>query len=197
MLVKGYNIGTTGMHFDGLPPSKILIALPACPSAAGSGYLPPAEAISALHYLRTGTTFAGRTYTMQPGGPYPNLRGLMTWSVNWDFSSCGNSSELSKGFANYFLTQTAKISVSKIEINSDVVAYFKDNALVISNEANSTMQVDVFNSIGQSLVSYKNVENKKEVIVQSNSFSTKQLFIVVVTDNLGNRKSFKVFNFLN
>ena len=82
-----------------------------------------------------------------------------------------------------------KKMISKIEINSDVVAYFKDNSLVISNDANSTMQVDVFNSIGQSLVSYKNVENKKEVLVQSNSFSTKQLFIVVVTDNLGNRKS--------
>jgi GH18 family chitinase len=197
MLVKGYNIGTTGMHFDGLPPSKILIGLPACPSAAGSGYITPAEGISALHYLRTGTTFSGRTYTMQPGGPYPNLRGLMTWSVNWDASSCGNSSELSNAYAAYFSSQTAKLSVSKIEVNSDTVAYFKDNSLFVTNNTNSIQQVEVYNSIGQSLINYRNVQNSKDVVLQNSYFSTKQLLIVVVTDILGNRKSFKLLNFLN
>lgn len=198
MLVKGYNIGTTGMRFDGLPPSKILIGLPACPSAAGSGYITPAEGISALHYLRTGTTFSGRTYTMQPGGPYPNLRGLMTWSVNWDASSCGNSSELSKAYAAYFASQsTAKKFAEKIEANSNTIAYFRNNALSVTNDTEDIAQVDVFNTIGQVLVSQKNIYNTKEVLLQNQSFNTKQLFIVVVTDKAGNKKSFKVINFLN
>ena len=199
MVIKGYNIGTTGMHFDGLPASKVLIALPACPSAAGSGYITPAEGISAMHYLRTGTTFSGRTYTMQPGGPYPSLRGLMTWSVNWDASSCGNSSELSNAYAAYFASQLAAktLAVDKIELNGKTMAYFKNDALSVTNETEDIAQIDVFNTIGQSLVSYKNTQNNKEVLLQNQCFTTKQLFIVVVTDKTGNRKSFKVMNFLN
>lgn len=199
MVIKGYNIGTTGMRFDGLPASKVLIALPACPSAAGSGYLTPTEGINAMNYLRTGTTFSGRTYTMQPGGPYPSLRGLMTWSVNWDASSCGNSSELSKAYAAYFATQSAKIKADdKIEVsNTTMMAYFKNNALAISNEVTSIDQVEVYNTLGQSILSYKNIQNSNSLLLENRSFLTKQLFIVVVTDKSGNRKSFKVMNFLN
>ncbi|KRB58175.1 T9SS-translocated chitinase ChiA [Flavobacterium sp. Root186] len=200
MVIKGYNIATTGMHFDGLPASKVLIALPACPSAAGSGYLTPTEGINAMHYLRTGTTFSGRTYTMQPGGPYPSLRGLMTWSVNWDASSCGNSSELSKAYAAYFASQSAAKTLALDDISSKsnaTIAYFKNNALSVSNENEDIAQVDVFNIVGQNLVSHRNVQNNKEVLLQSHSFSSKQLFLVVVTDKSGNKKSFKVMNFLN
>ncbi|MCP2029079.1 GH18 family chitinase [Flavobacterium sp. HSC-32F16] len=200
MVIKGYNIGTTGMHFDGLAPSKVLIALPACPSAAGSGYITPAEGINAMHYLRTGTTFSGRTYTMQPGGPYPSLRGLMTWSVNWDASSCGNSSELSKAYAAYFASQSAAKTLVLDDISAKktaTIAYFKNNALSVSNENEDIAQVDVFNILGQNLVSHTNVQNNKEVLLQSHSFSSKQLFLVVVTDKAGNKKSFKVMNFLN
>ncbi|QGK73110.1 T9SS-translocated chitinase ChiA [Flavobacterium sp. SLB02] len=199
MVIKGYNIGTTGMHFDGLPASKVLIALPACPSAAGSGYLTPAEGISAMDYLRNGTTFSGRTYTMQPGGPYPSLRGLMTWSVNWDASSCGNSSELSKAYAAYFASQSTarKLSVDTIEANNATVAYFKNDALSVTNDTQDIAQVDVFSTIGQLLISHKNIQNNKEVLLQNYSFSTKQIFVVIVTDKAGNKKSLKVMNFLN
>ncbi|MGO4771764.1 glycosyl hydrolase family 18 protein [Flavobacterium sp. W22_SRS_FK3] len=199
MLVKGYNIGTTGMHFDGLPPSKILIGLPACPSAAGSGYITPAEGISALNYLRTGTTFSGRTYTMQPGGPYPNLRGLMTWSVNWDASSCGNSSELSKAYAAYFASQsTAKmLAIEDYSTESKTVAYFKNDALSVTSNTEDIDQVDVFNLLGQRVVSYKNIQNNKEILLQNHSFSTKQLFLVIVTNKSGSKKTFKVMNFMN
>ncbi|MCA1919215.1 MAG: T9SS-translocated chitinase ChiA [Flavobacterium piscis] len=199
MVIKGHNIGTTGMRFDGLPASKVLIALPACPSAAGSGYLTPAEGINAMDYLRNGTTFSGRTYTMQPGGPYPSLRGLMTWSVNWDASSCGNSSELSKAYAAYFASQSTakKLSVDKIEANNTTVAYFKNDALSVTNDTQDIAQVEVFNTIGQLLVSHKNIQNNKEVLLQNYSFSTKQIFVVIVTDRAGNKKSLKVMNFLN
>ncbi len=200
MVIKGYNIASTGMHFDGLPASKVLIALPACPSAAGSGYLTPTEGINAMDYLRNGTTFSGRTYTMQPGGPYPSLRGLMTWSVNWDASSCGNSSELSKAYAAYFASQgTAKtLAVEDISAtNSKTVAYFKDNALAVSNDNEDIAQVDVFNTIGQTIMTHRNLQNNKEILLHNHSFTSKQIFVVIVTDKSGNRKSYKVMNFLN
>ncbi|MCV2483302.1 T9SS-translocated chitinase ChiA [Flavobacterium sp. SH_e] len=200
MIIKGYNIASTGMHFDGLPASKVLIALPACPSAAGSGYLTPTEGINAMDYLRNGTNFSGRTYTMQPGGPYPSLRGLMTWSVNWDASSCGNSSELSKAYAAYFASQgTAKtLAVGDITAESNTtVAYFRNNTLSVSNETEEIAQVDVFNTIGQNVTSHRNIQNNKEVLLNSPSFASKQIFVVIVTDKSGHKKSLKVMNFLN
>jgi GH18 family chitinase len=197
MLIKGFNVASTGYHFDGLPASKIVIAIPACAGAApAGGYLTPQKGIQAFNYLRYGTTFPGKAYTMQ-SAPQPGLRGVMTWSINWD-AACGTGYEFSNAYAAYFSSQTAKLAVSKIEANgSNMVAYFKDNGLVVTNDANSIQQVEVYNSIGQSLINYRNVQNSKDVVLQSNYFSTKQLFIVVVTDNLGNRKSFKVLNFLN
>ncbi len=200
MVIKGYNIASTGMHFDGLPASKVLIALPACPSAAGSGYLTPTEGINAMDYLRNGTNFSGRTYTMQPGGPYPSLRGLMTWSVNWDASSCGNSSELSKAYAAYFASQaTAKVlAVDTVSTtNNATLAYFKNDALTVSNDTENIAEVDVFNTIGQTIMTHRNLQNNKEIVLHNHSFTSKQVFIVIVTDKSGNRKSFKVMNFLN
>ncbi|MFB9076401.1 T9SS-translocated chitinase ChiA [Flavobacterium procerum] len=200
MVIKGYNIASTGMRFDGLPASKVLIALPACPSAAGSGYLTPAEGISAMDYLRNGTTFSGRTYTMQPGGPYPSLRGLMTWSVNWDASSCGNSSELSKAYAAYFASQATAKTLILDDISAEsnkTVAYFRNNTLSVSNDAEDITQVDVFNTIGQVVTSHRNIQNNKEVLLNSPSFASKQIFVVIVTDKSGHKKSLKVMNFLN
>ncbi|WP_125722858.1 T9SS-translocated chitinase ChiA [Flavobacterium ustbae] len=201
MIIKGYNIASTGMHFDGLPASKVLIALPACPSAAGSGYLTPTEGINAMDYLRNGTTFSGRTYTMQPGGPYPSLRGLMTWSVNWDASSCGNSSELSKAYAAYFASQSVTAKTLAVEdisaTNNATLAYFKNNTLSVANDSEDIAQVDVFNTIGQNVVSQRNLQNNKEILLNSQSFTSKQVFIVIVTDKAGNKKSLKVMNFLN
>ncbi|WP_433778668.1 T9SS-translocated chitinase ChiA [Flavobacterium anhuiense] len=200
MIIKGYNIASTGMHFDGLPASKVLIALPACPSAAGSGYLTPTEGINAMDYLRNGTNFSGRTYTMQPGGPYPSLRGLMTWSVNWDASSCGNSSELSKAYAAYFASQATAKTLAVEDITADsntTVAYFRNNTLSVSNETEDIAQVDVFNTIGQNVTSHRNIQNNKEVLLNSPSFASKQIFVVIVTDKSGHKKSLKVMNFLN
>jgi GH18 family chitinase len=196
MMIKGFNVASTGYHFNGLPASKIVIAIPACAGAApAGGYLTPQKGIQAFNYLRYGTTYAGRSYTMQ-SAPQPGMRGVMTWSINWD-AACGTGYEFSNAYATYFSSQTAKLSVGKIEANRDMVAYFKDNALVVTNDANSIKQIEVYNSIGQSLVNYRNVQNSKEVVLQDNSFNTKQLLVVVVTDNLGNRKSFKLLNFLN
>jgi GH18 family chitinase len=196
MMIKGFNVASTGYHFNGLPASKIVIAIPACAGAApAGGYLTPQKGIQAFNYLRYGTTYTGRSYTMQ-SAPQPGMRGVMTWSINWD-AACGTGYEFSNAYATYFASLTAKLSVAKIEANRDMVAYFKDNALVVTNDTNSIKQVEVYNSIGQSLVNYRNVQNSKEVVLQDNSFHTKQLLIVVVTDSLGNKKSFKLLNFLN
>ena len=199
MLMKGFNVASTGFYFPPLPASKIVIAIPACaPAAPAGGYLTPEKGIQAFNYLRKGTTFSGRNYTLK-GGPYPDMRGVMTWSINWD-AACGTGYEFSNAYAAYFASQTTSKTVvlDKIEVKStSVIVYFKNDALVVATETEDIDQVDVFNSIGQPIVKYKNIQNNKEVLLYNQNFSTNQLFIIVVTDKAGNKKSFKAMNFLN
>ena len=49
-LLQGFS--TAGGYFAPLPPEKVAIGLPACPLAAGGGYVPPAVLEQAVDYLR-------------------------------------------------------------------------------------------------------------------------------------------------
>ncbi|MFI1162504.1 chitinase [Streptomyces sp. NPDC020801] len=70
----------------GLAPSQVGLGLPASPSGAGSGYVSPTVVDNALDCL----TKAANCGTFKPSRTYPDLRGAMTWSTNWDASS-GNA----------------------------------------------------------------------------------------------------------
>jgi chitinase len=82
MLVHGFTLAN-GQSFPGFPPGQVALGVPAGPGAAGSGVASPASVRQALGYLINGTSFGGK-YVLQNSAGYPGLRGLMTWSVNWD-----------------------------------------------------------------------------------------------------------------
>lgn len=97
MLLTGFLVaGNTARVFPPPRPDQIAIGLPAT-SNAGNGYTSPAEVTKALDCLtkKAGTTCGA----YQTHGTWPALRGLMTWSVNWD--RFGNW-EFSKNFDAYF-----------------------------------------------------------------------------------------------
>ncbi|MEV6735854.1 glycoside hydrolase family 18 protein [Streptomyces sp. NPDC051104] len=70
----------------GLSPSQVGLGVPASTSAAGSGYVSPSVVNNALDCLAKGTNCG----TFKPSTTYPDLRGAMTWSTNWDAAS-GNA----------------------------------------------------------------------------------------------------------
>ncbi|MEV6545589.1 glycoside hydrolase family 18 protein [Streptomyces sp. NPDC051665] len=70
----------------GLAPSQVGLGLPASTSAAGSGYVSPTIVNNALDCLTAGTNCG----TFRPSKTYPDLRGAMTWSTNWD-AAAGSS----------------------------------------------------------------------------------------------------------
>ncbi|CAM5290175.1 chitinase [Streptomyces fumanus] len=70
----------------GLAPSQVGIGVPASTRGAGSGYVSPAVVNNALDCL-TRLTNCG---TFKPAKAYPDLRGAMTWSTNWD-ATAGNA----------------------------------------------------------------------------------------------------------
>ncbi len=70
----------------GLAPSQVGLGLPASPSGAGGGYVSPTTVTNALDCL-TKLTNCG---SFKPSKTYPDLRGAMTWSTNWD-AAAGNA----------------------------------------------------------------------------------------------------------
>ncbi|MEU9173953.1 glycoside hydrolase family 18 protein [Streptomyces sp. NPDC048420] len=70
----------------GLAPSQVGLGLPASPRGAGSGYVSPSVVNNALDCLTKGTGCG----SFKPSKTYPDLRGAMTWSTNWD-AAAGNA----------------------------------------------------------------------------------------------------------
>ncbi|MEV6523063.1 glycosyl hydrolase family 18 protein [Longispora sp. NPDC051575] len=66
-----------------LRPDQIALGLPATTSAAGGGYLSPGTINNAVDCLAKGTNCG----TFKPPATWPGLRGVMTWSINWDASN--------------------------------------------------------------------------------------------------------------
>ena len=67
----------------GLSPSQVGLGLPASSSAAGSGYVDPSVVNDALDCLATGQSCG----SFVPPATWPGIRGVMTWSINWDASN--------------------------------------------------------------------------------------------------------------
>ncbi|MFE0793394.1 chitinase [Streptomyces mutabilis] len=95
MLLTGFPVaGDAGNVFPPLRPDQVAIGMPASTNA-GNGYVSPAEVNKALNCL-TEKTDCGSYATH---GTWPALRGLMTWSINWDRYS---NWEFQKNFDAYF-----------------------------------------------------------------------------------------------
>ncbi|MBL0340785.1 MAG: T9SS type A sorting domain-containing protein [Bacteroidetes bacterium] len=104
-VILGFN--TNGGLFSGLPASKVAIGLPACSNAAGGGFADTAMVKSAVDYLLGNGPQPG-SYVLAQAGGYPDLRGMMTWSINWDaVNTCASSYEFAENFENIFGSQTA------------------------------------------------------------------------------------------
>src|SRR5690606_29062697 len=99
MLMSGFPVSGTGQTFPALREDQVAFGLPAAPAAAPSGgYTSPAAVKQALDYLTKGQSFGGG-YTLRKPGGYPGLRGIMTWSINWDNT---NGNEFANNYYEYF-----------------------------------------------------------------------------------------------
>ncbi|MFI6513888.1 carbohydrate binding domain-containing protein [Streptosporangium sp. NPDC050855] len=80
MLLAGFPIaGNPNNVFPALRQEQVAIGLPAA-AFAGNGFTTVAEVQKAFDCLAKGTNCG----SYRPRGVYPNLRGLMSWSINWD-----------------------------------------------------------------------------------------------------------------
>jgi chitinase len=80
MIKAGFTVANTGIRFPGLREDQIAFGVPAA-VPAGNGHTAPAAVQQALNCLARNQGCGG--YTLR-GGASPAIRGLMTWSINWD-----------------------------------------------------------------------------------------------------------------
>jgi chitinase len=93
---------TAGGFFQGFPANKVAVGLPACSLAAGGGYVESETIIQAMNYLR-GYGLQPGDYSLAAPGGYPDLKGLMTWSINWDaVSSCDGNYAFADAYEEIF-----------------------------------------------------------------------------------------------
>lgn len=133
--IKGFN--TNGGRFNGIPASKVTVGLPASSSAAGGGFTDSANVYSAINYL-IGKGSKPGSYTLVQSSGYIDLKGMMTWSINWDNLKRNNTKNQ---FANVFesifyskpLALPNKVSLispvnnKQIEINSTTLIWNKSS----------------------------------------------------------------------
>jgi len=100
-VIMGFN--TNGGFFQGFPANKVTVGLPASPNAAGGGYIDSSALYSAVNYLIGKGTRSGNYIMIQSSG-YPNLLGMMTWSINWDAVLLnGSTYQYANSYANIFI----------------------------------------------------------------------------------------------
>ena len=68
----------------GLRGDQIGLGLPATTGAAGGGYVSPSTINAALNCMKSGTSCGS---FVPPANGRATLRGVMTWSINWDNTS--------------------------------------------------------------------------------------------------------------
>ena len=148
-LIQGFP--TAGGFFQALPANKVVVGLPACPSAAGGGFANTTNVENAIKYLR-GVGPQPGSYTLNNPNGYPNLGGMMTWSINWDqVATCNAGSyEYAQNFVEIFgsLLSTA----TALAETHDVALYpnpCQDQFRLANVKGNANFTI--INSLGQTV----------------------------------------------
>jgi chitinase len=95
MLVKGFEVAYSGWVFSGIPAEKLMPGLPAVNSAApAGGFVSEADVHKALTQLVHNEKLT--SYSMETS--HTNLKGLMTWSINWDKQNDWKFSKVHRAF---------------------------------------------------------------------------------------------------
>ena len=152
-VIRGFTHVLGWGDYSGLPASKVAVALPSCSSAAGGGVVSSTDMVAAMKYLQ-GTGPKAGSYTLKKLSGYPDLRGLMTWSINNDQStSCGG--------ASYSFADAAEQAIGTIGVEEvkKAVAF-----TVFPNPATSTITVQQKNTSASVM---QIVDNQGKVVFTS------------------------------
>ncbi|MBS1494066.1 MAG: T9SS type A sorting domain-containing protein [Bacteroidetes bacterium] len=154
-VIHGFN--TAGGQFTGFNANHVAVGLPACVGAAGAGsFIHPDTVKAAIKYLM-GTGPKPGNYTRV--STYPNLRGMMTWSINWDNTTTCHTTryEFAKNFARIFSPGSIGIN----EVTSNVKNFRLEQnypnpfnpSTIINFEVNKSgnVKIQLFDNLGKKI----------------------------------------------
>lgn len=175
-VIQGFS--TSGGVFDGLPASKIAVGLPACTSAAGGGFTDPNVVKTAIDYLRGNGPQPGN-YVLSNSSGYPALRGMMTWSINWDATaSCGGTYEYADSYTTIFEPPT---SLANLEKDLAISVYPNPtNGQFTVSLSEDQAEVTISNMFGQQVLKTSMVQNTVNL-----QLDQKGLYIVGISTKKG------------
>tara|TARA_Y100000589_G_scaffold159903_1_gene152072 strand:- start:5031 stop:7115 length:2085 start_codon:yes stop_codon:yes gene_type:complete len=128
---KGANdLGT----FSGLPASKIGVGLPSC---SGWGYTEPEVLESTMKYLLGQGPKPGE-YTLKQEEGYPDLRGMMTWSINLD-KNCEDSGS----FINLYDELFNDVPYLKISNPDSIIITQEDGGIILVEVEKDSFAADI------------------------------------------------------
>lgn len=141
MLCKGFKLGNTNLTFPGLREDQVAIGLMASEHAGGPGYYMKPETVKkGLDYLIKGEKSSSLSYILMGKDKYPDIRGMMTWSINWDATTDGGTEVYE--YADNYYTYFSEISNKKpdIELTSpqNLSQYNVSSNITISANASDT-----------------------------------------------------------
>lgn len=146
-VIRGFQ--TTGGFFNGFPASKVAVGLPACNLAAGGGYAEPEIVEAALNYLMGKGPQPGSYTLIEPAG-YPQLGGMMTWSINWDAAESCNGTY---SYANTFSTIFGEVTALNANQNSNLQLYpnpiSSGQKLEFSQKPDKKAMIQILNTTGK------------------------------------------------
>lgn len=175
--IRGFN--TTGGAYNGLPASKVAVGLPACTKAAGGGYTNVDTIKAAVNYLLGKGPKPGN-YTLQQSGGYPNLLGMMTWSINWDAqSNCESSYSYAKTYKDIFETPSTGISELQFGPLSVYPNPANTNLTIGSMPGVGPQSFEIYNSTGRVMI---NGEIENQLVIEVSSWPKGFYYIKTTTD---------------
>lgn len=132
MLLQGFPVPGHAIGFPALRQDQVAIGLPASPQAAGGGYTTPAVVHQALDYLVKGISYGGN-YTLVNAAGYPNFRGLMTWSINWDEFNNFEYSNNHRAYLDAIGAASARSSTAGDDTDLELISEQMDAVLFYPN----------------------------------------------------------------
>jgi len=148
-VIQGFH--TDGGWFEGVPARRIAVALPACETQADAGYADTATVRAAIRYLQGRGPRPG-TYTLAHPGGYPDLRGMMTWSINWDaIAGCGGAYVYAGNYERLFGNTTATPAV---HLPCGTITVYPNPAgdllhIRIERTTSTPLQAQMYNTLGE------------------------------------------------
>jgi len=194
-IIKGFTLLRNKGVYSGFPASKVAIGLPAkptsCDQGTGTGYNTPEDVCRAVQYLQ-GKIAKPSDFSYTLTASYPDLAGLMTWSINHDKNSCGGAYSFAENFACAFPVVTSLPAgvevVNGIALYPNPAGEFIDLSVSVEFDFTDVAIVDIITTTGEVVYTSRLFPETKNYTMDIQQLTSGMYFLRIQSGNrVGNK----------